>query len=1044
MRKLMFILSLALTSLMTHAQDSIKVAAIVTDALTGKPLPYVHVQTAGGNETITNHDGEFLINANEEERLFVSCVGYEQSEVTANQVDTEIALQPFTRQPTEFDVNKDLNILHEITNHNLQTCADQKEVRSDYFYRQIMHKYNTIDELTEAIFEGNGALGLSDLRVVNGRYGGVPLKDDQKVSAYSSNEYFRTFWNYCENHLFMPILRNISHDDFMTPLVLDSINYYMNNYDVRTERLVGKNGKSILVFHFRIKNNPISQIIDGDYYFDEKTHNLLQVKGKVHNMSFTTFNVWQYYNRGITWRKGTLDFTINYTQDRGFSEVESMGTSTRVQSAACQSVMFKIKKKYFHTKPSKMRSDELRMIVDKKGIDDNFWNKNEIVKRTTFEDITLWNMMENETILPGDITSDVLMLQKYATNIMDSNIRLPQEDILLRTDQMYYQPGDTIWFSAELMYTGIKTTSRKSGIIYFELLDKVGAAVKRARLDVPNGNIVSTGITLPVGIPEGLYRLQACTQYQMYWGKHDAAEVRIIVGEQDAANLSALERERLQRETAPHNDGGIETFGAGQKSLDASNTSPLLYTLTNSGNVVEQHINKYSDFNEGTFNIKKDDLPDGYNRISVIDGQGRILRDTLIFKEPQRTDAPTYCIMSPQGEPKPFEKVVVEVFGKPNTSYLLCVTDSAHSISHNYKGKRNWLLNRGQFHADGRQRYDLNIMMGKKVLKTPANIEVPGFSNIIRGRIVDLANNKHNDSGKNTLKHRGGYPILRIQMYQSEKFYDSDFTSTDSAGNFHFDISKFKIFKSDMEESRNWFRKPLHINIISNGELKDKRIQLIDNYRVKNYQGIDCNQVVDSLLEIGEDVPGIEEYLKKYDRGFYESTPLPSNKKSEKQLLHKDGMKYGTRPVVWIVDGEVGQVTGIPADMTMIGWNPKKLERLMPKRFTDVYTINIQRDFTDWEDYDLPAELIGRNPVVVEMNTCMRWSEDISGSRHICHELMSENETFFSPKYENARPEYDIRRTLYWNPNVKTDENGRATVTFYNNEDCKKFSIRLE
>ena len=27
----------------------------------------------------------------------------------------------------------------------------------------------------------------------------------------------------------------------------------------------------------------------------------------------------------------------------------------------------------------------------------------------------------------------------------------------------------------------------------------------------------------------------------------------------------------------------------------------------------------------------------------------------------------------------------------------------------------------------------------------------------------------------------------------------------------------------------------------------------------------------------------------------------------------------------------------------------------------------------------------------------------------------------------------DMRRTLYWNPDVLTDENGRATVMFYSN-----------
>ncbi|NDW19111.1 hypothetical protein D0T53_09315 [Dysgonomonas sp. 216] len=42
---------------------------------------------------------------------------------------------------------------------------------------------------------------------------------------------------------------------------------------------------------------------------------------------------------------------------------------------------------------------------------------------------------------------------------------------------------------------------------------------------------------------------------------------------------------------------------------------------------------------------------------------------------------------------------------------------------------------------------------------------------------------------------------------------------------------------------------------------------------------------------------------------------------------------------------------------------------------------------------------------------------------------------FYSPKYASAAlpDETDFRRTLYWNPNVKTDATGSTAVTFYNN-----------
>jgi hypothetical protein len=53
---------------------------------------------------------------------------------------------------------------------------------------------------------------------------------------------------------------------------------------------------------------------------------------------------------------------------------------------------------------------------------------------------------------------------------------------------------------------------------------------------------------------------------------------------------------------------------------------------------------------------------------------------------------------------------------------------------------------------------------------------------------------------------------------------------------------------------------------------------------------------------------------------------------------------------------------------------------------------------------------------------------------------------FFNPRYDYTPlpNEKDYRRTLYWNPDVKTDANGKATVTFYNNSSCNNFNISAE
>ncbi len=48
------------------------------------------------------------------------------------------------------------------------------------------------------------------------------------------------------------------------------------------------------------------------------------------------------------------------------------------------------------------------------------------------------------------------------------------------------------------------------------------------------------------------------------------------------------------------------------------------------------------------------------------------------------------------------------------------------------------------------------------------------------------------------------------------------------------------------------------------------------------------------------------------------------------------------------------------------------------------------------------------------------------------------------PNYSKSHPEHDFRRTLYWNPDLQLDENGEATIQFYNNGTCKKLHISGE
>jgi len=68
------------------------------------------------------------------------------------------------------------------------------------------------------------------------------------------------------------------------------------------------------------------------------------------------------------------------------------------------------------------------------------------------------------------------------------------------------------------------------------------------------------------------------------------------------------------------------------------------------------------------------------------------------------------------------------------------------------------------------------------------------------------------------------------------------------------------------------------------------------------------------------------------------------------------------------------------------------------------------------------------------------------GIRRTTFQGYSESREFYSPVYRPGIPvmESDHRRTLYWNPDITTDSEGKAKVEFNNNGTCKKLVISAE
>ncbi len=95
----------------------------------------------------------------------------------------------------------------------------------------------------------------------------------------------------------------------------------------------------------------------------------------------------------------------------------------------------------------------------------------------------------------------------------------------------------------------------------------------------------------------------------------------------------------------------------------------------------------------------------------------------------------------------------------------------------------------------------------------------------------------------------------------------------------------------------------------------------------------------------------------------------------------------------------------------------------------------------------LPGDSIDPSKIVVAVIIPKKtYRPDPNGVRTTTFAGYSYTKEFFSPQYNHYRlpTENDFRRTLYWNPDVKTDKEGHVIVTFFNNSTCKAMNINAE
>ncbi|MCM1311672.1 MAG: hypothetical protein NC206_04510 [Bacteroides sp.] len=242
-----------------------------------------------------------------------------------------------------------------------------------------------------------------------------------------------------------------------------------------------------------------------------------------------------------------------------------------------------------------------------------------------------------------------------------------------------------------------------------------------------------------------------------------------------------------------------------------------------------------------------------------------------------------------------------------------------------------------------------------------------------------------------------------------------------------------------------------------------------------------CDEVADSIADEGGKMMEIYEWLATKNEFFaneYPNDPFfqsdPSKGESlmdegteehdfmvtntnRSPNLYKDGYSYKNRPLIWIVDNAYAGITNakgfrLRSLPNSTGANEYENFRVMestvaaiPTFLDEVKSIYISEDPRASISVLHASELQDGNAVTMFLYTHPTYStEKQKGLRRTHFQGYNVPSTFEMEDYSILPAMDDFRRTLYWEPDVKIDSQGKAIIEFYNNSGCKEMYISTE
>lgn len=495
----------------------------------------------------------------------------------------------------------------------------------------------------------------------------------------------------------------------------------------------------------------------------------------------------------------------------------------------------------------------------------------------------------------------------------------------------------------------------------------------------------------------------------------------------------------------------------------------------------------------------KADLPAGVCQFTLYDVLGRIRSERLVFVKP--SNSATITVKSKKDSFKPYEKIALNIQAQNadssslEGSFSLAVRDAATSnfgnsdnsdmatnllLSSDLKGyieNPSWYFAKQTtdrlFGLDllmltqGWRRYSWKRMEGVEPFQAKHPIE-EGI--LIDGKVLSLL----------AKKEKKGIDVI-FWMIQGGQSFKGECV-TDENGDFNFLIDMYGTWSLNLQTKLEEKRKEFRI-LLNRTFAPDPR----------SYTGFDKEVWNDNSLKTPEPIPDSTALLLGEIK--YSTETTPTNPEGYKEYTLKEVVKTARRPLTMqqqaarkaSIGYNVGKINDAQRD---IGKSeaPSILHMLQDEN--KYFSIDIKEGGAQEYRYkgrpvrflfnDTPSEYSGTRKVeelmgdevekvlIVEDREIVRFYYPLEekepviimlyffkngiqprepiGIRRTTFQGYSEAREFYSPVYQPGIPilESDHRRTLYWNPNINIDSEGKAQVEFYNNGTCRKLLYSIE